>query len=212
MLLGAVLLYHFSRNDEPVLFFGYAAFNLYALLALAIPFRRWEPWAWCGSPTKQKLFAKDQIREVDDESNQFANGHGLVRACQHRCRDRQLRSPDDVLYAGRAVGPIERCLQCNLGAWLAPAGRLVFPAQPAKQFDFERCNRRDWHRSNAGLRCAPVLSGGGVGLLLSAIGFILGGEQHPLAAAGYLVGFIAGIGWTAWLARFLLAGQLVVFQ
>jgi hypothetical protein len=57
-----------------------------------------------------------------------------------------------------------------------------------------------------------LMIGAGVGLLLSAIGFILGGEQHPLAAAGYLVGFIAGIGWTAWLARFLLAGQLVVIQ
>lgn len=59
---------------------------------------------------------------------------------------------------------------------------------------------------------ALLMIGAGVGLLLSAIGFILDGEQHPLAAAGYLVGFIAGIGWTAWLARFLLAGQLVVFQ
>lgn len=62
MTLGAVFLYHFSRKDEPVLFFGYAAFNLYALLALAIPFRRWERWAWYGFLTKQKLFAKDHIR------------------------------------------------------------------------------------------------------------------------------------------------------
>ncbi len=57
-----------------------------------------------------------------------------------------------------------------------------------------------------------LMIGAGVGLLLSAIGFILGGEQHPLAAAGYLVGFIAGIGWTAWLARLLLAGQVFVVQ
>ncbi len=32
--------------DEPVLFMGYAAFNLYALLMIAIPFRRHETWAW----------------------------------------------------------------------------------------------------------------------------------------------------------------------
>jgi hypothetical protein len=32
--------------DDPVLFLGYAAFNLYALLVIAIPFRRHEKWAW----------------------------------------------------------------------------------------------------------------------------------------------------------------------
>ena len=32
--------------DNPVLFMGYAAFNLYALLVIAIPFRRQETWAW----------------------------------------------------------------------------------------------------------------------------------------------------------------------
>jgi len=31
--------------DDPVLFLGYAAFNLYALLVIAIPFRRCEKWA-----------------------------------------------------------------------------------------------------------------------------------------------------------------------
>jgi hypothetical protein len=31
---------------EPVLFIGYAAFNLYSLLVIAIPFRRLERWAW----------------------------------------------------------------------------------------------------------------------------------------------------------------------
>ena len=34
---------------ESVLFMGYAAFNLYALLVLAIPFRRREQWAWYTS-------------------------------------------------------------------------------------------------------------------------------------------------------------------
>jgi hypothetical protein len=32
--------------DDPVLFMGYAAFNLYALIVIAIPFRRHEKWAW----------------------------------------------------------------------------------------------------------------------------------------------------------------------
>ena len=32
--------------DEPVLFMGFAAFNLYALVVVAIPFRRHERWAW----------------------------------------------------------------------------------------------------------------------------------------------------------------------
>jgi hypothetical protein len=32
--------------DEPVLFMGFAAFNLYALVVIAIPFRRHERWAW----------------------------------------------------------------------------------------------------------------------------------------------------------------------
>src|SRR6266496_5066250 len=32
--------------DNPVLFMGYAAFNLYALVVIAIPFRRCEKWAW----------------------------------------------------------------------------------------------------------------------------------------------------------------------
>jgi hypothetical protein len=31
---------------EPVLFLGWTAFNLYALLVIAFPFRRLERWAW----------------------------------------------------------------------------------------------------------------------------------------------------------------------
>ena len=36
----------FFALDNPVLFLGYAAFNLYALIVIAIPFRRYEKWAW----------------------------------------------------------------------------------------------------------------------------------------------------------------------
>lgn len=32
--------------DQPLLFLGYAAFNGYALAVIAIPFRRYETWAW----------------------------------------------------------------------------------------------------------------------------------------------------------------------
>ena len=32
--------------DEPVLFTGFAFFNLYALIVILIPFRRGERWAW----------------------------------------------------------------------------------------------------------------------------------------------------------------------
>jgi hypothetical protein len=40
---------HFSLIfflDEPVLFIGYTAFNLYALIVILIPFHRTEKWAW----------------------------------------------------------------------------------------------------------------------------------------------------------------------
>jgi hypothetical protein len=32
--------------DTPILFLGWAAFNLYSLLVIGIPFRRLEKWAW----------------------------------------------------------------------------------------------------------------------------------------------------------------------
>ena len=51
LLISAALmsLTHFSLIfilDEPVLFTGFALFNLYALLVILIPFRRGEKWAW----------------------------------------------------------------------------------------------------------------------------------------------------------------------
>jgi hypothetical protein len=35
--------------DEPVLFIGWAAYNLYAIAVLYFPFRRGERWAWFTS-------------------------------------------------------------------------------------------------------------------------------------------------------------------
>lgn len=50
----------------------------------------------------------------------------------------------------------------------------------------------------------------GLGLVISAAGFRLGGEQSPLAAGGYVLGAVAGAVWAGWLARWLLAGRLVI--
>jgi hypothetical protein len=51
LLVSAALmtLNHFSLMfflNEPTLFLGWTAFNLYALLVIAIPLRRLEKWAW----------------------------------------------------------------------------------------------------------------------------------------------------------------------
>lgn len=44
MTLGHLIL--IFVNNEPVLFTGYTAFNLYAFLVLLIPFRQGKKWAW----------------------------------------------------------------------------------------------------------------------------------------------------------------------
>jgi hypothetical protein len=50
LIIAAMMtLGHFSLIfflDEPTLFTGFTAFNLYSLVVLLIPFRRGEPWAW----------------------------------------------------------------------------------------------------------------------------------------------------------------------
>src|SRR4029078_8573787 len=46
---GLMTLNHLSLMfiiGDPVLFMGYAIFNLYALVVIAIPFQRCETWAW----------------------------------------------------------------------------------------------------------------------------------------------------------------------
>jgi hypothetical protein len=50
-------------------------------------------------------------------------------------------------------------------------------------------------------RLVWVMLAFGVGLLLSAAGFWLGGMEHLLAAGGFLVGSVTGAVWAAWLAR-----------
>ena len=60
----------------------------------------------------------------------------------------------------------------------------------------------------SGLAWTSVLAGAS-GVLL-VIGFWLGGQQHPLAAAGFLVNAVASPIWAFWLARLLLSGSLVI--
>lgn len=55
LLLGAASLMTLNHGvlifvfDDPVLFIGYTAFTLYALVVIALPFRRRELWAWCAT-------------------------------------------------------------------------------------------------------------------------------------------------------------------
>lgn len=57
-------------------------------------------------------------------------------------------------------------------------------------------------------RLVWALVASGLGLLLSAAGFWLGGAENPIAAVGFVVGMTAGTVWAAWLVRLLWAGSL----
>ena len=48
----------------------------------------------------------------------------------------------------------------------------------------------------------------GISTLLAVVGYWLGGQDHPLAAIGYLSGAIAGPIWTIWFGRLLLAEKV----
>jgi hypothetical protein len=54
--------------------------------------------------------------------------------------------------------------------------------------------------------------GAGVGLVLPAIGFWLGGAEHPLTAFGFLVDSVAGFVWAFWLARLSFTNQLYAMK
>lgn len=51
---------------------------------------------------------------------------------------------------------------------------------------------------------------GGLGLVLSLVGFWIGGQEHPLAGIGFLVSFFALPIWCFWLSR-LLKSQVLSF-
>ena len=50
----------------------------------------------------------------------------------------------------------------------------------------------------------------GIASLIGAIGFQIGGEQHPLAMIGLLLTAISGLIWVIWFGRLLLAGNVSI--
>ena len=49
----------------------------------------------------------------------------------------------------------------------------------------------------------------GAGYVLVITGYILGGQEHPLAAIGGLITVVCYSAWAVWLGRLLLSGKLV---
>jgi len=50
----------------------------------------------------------------------------------------------------------------------------------------------------------------GIASLIGAIGFQIGGEQHPLAMIGLLLTAVSGLVWVIWFGRLLLAGKVTI--
>jgi hypothetical protein len=50
----------------------------------------------------------------------------------------------------------------------------------------------------------------GIASVIGAIGFQIGGEQHPLAMIGLLATAVSGLIWVIWFGRLLLAGKPVL--
>jgi hypothetical protein len=46
----------------------------------------------------------------------------------------------------------------------------------------------------------------GAAIIVTAIGFVLGGQQHPLSVAGFVVGAVAVPVWAFWLGKVLASG------
>ncbi len=59
----------------------------------------------------------------------------------------------------------------------------------------------------AGLAWTLIVTGVGYGLV--AIGFWIGGQEHPLAAIGFLVGLIGGVIWPISMGRLFLSGAIL---
>jgi len=65
--------------DEPVLFLGYTAFTLYALVVIAIPFRRCERWAWYATWILPVGLAGAAVLAADPNITLFY--YGVAAAC-----------------------------------------------------------------------------------------------------------------------------------
>jgi hypothetical protein len=63
-------------------------------------------------------------------------------------------------------------------------------------------------------RCLPAslvaaMFACGLALVAINVGYGLGGQEHPLTAAGFLIGVVAGTAWALGLGRLLLNGRVV---
>jgi hypothetical protein len=58
------------------------------------------------------------------------------------------------------------------------------------------------------LPAGPAWAGvvAGAAIIVTAIGFVLGGQQHPLSTAGFVVGAVAVPVWAFWLGKILASG------
>ena len=67
---------------------------------------------------------------------------------------------------------------------------------------------RAGHSLPAGLIWVMIIYG--IASLIGAIGFQIGGEQHPLAMIGLLLTAVSGLIWVIWFGRLLLAGNVTI--
>lgn len=67
---------------------------------------------------------------------------------------------------------------------------------------------RAGHSLPAGLIWVMIIYG--IASLIGALGFQIGGEQHPLAMIGLLLTAISGLIWVIWFGRLLLAGNVTI--
>jgi hypothetical protein len=59
----------------------------------------------------------------------------------------------------------------------------------------------------AGLTWVMVIYG--IASVVGAIGFQIGGEQHPLAMLGLLLNAVSGIVWVLWFGRLLFSSEAI---
>lgn len=67
---------------------------------------------------------------------------------------------------------------------------------------------RAGHTLPVGLTWVMIIYG--IASMVGAIGFQIGGEQHPLAMIGLLLIAISGLVWVVWLGRLLLAEKIAI--
>jgi hypothetical protein len=67
---------------------------------------------------------------------------------------------------------------------------------------------RAGHTLPVGLTWVMIIYG--IASMVGAIGFQIGGEQHPLAMIGLLLTAISGLVWVVWLGRLLLAEKIAI--